>query len=70
MDKQYAQPNDLGIIITENGFAIENEHTFDLERVVNDKERQEYFDLYLTELCEAAKGGMKIDGYMGWSLLE
>jgi len=68
--KEYAQPNDIGIIVTENGFPIENEETFDLEGIINDKERQEYFNLYLTELCQATKGGMRIDGYMGWSLLE
>jgi beta-glucosidase/6-phospho-beta-glucosidase/beta-galactosidase len=68
--KEYSGPNDLAIIVTENGFAIADEHTFSLDKIIDDKERQEYFDLYLTELCEAVKEGVRIDGYMGWSLLE
>lgn len=68
--KQYAGPNGLGIIITENGFAIQDEADRTLEQIVDDKERQEYYDLYITELCQAHKEGIKMEGYLGWSLLE
>ncbi|KAG7527744.1 hypothetical protein FFLO_06625 [Filobasidium floriforme] len=68
--KQYAGPNGLGIIITENGFAIQDEADRTLEQIVDDKERQEYYDLYITELCQAHKEGIKMEGYLGWSLLD
>jgi beta-glucosidase/6-phospho-beta-glucosidase/beta-galactosidase len=68
--KQYAGPNGLGIIITENGFAIQDEADRTLDQIVDDKERQEYYDLYITELCQAHKEGIKMEGYLGWSLLE
>jgi hypothetical protein len=68
--KQYAGPNGLGIIITENGFAIQDEAERTLEQIVDDKERQEYYDLYITELCQAHKEGIKMEGYLGWSLVE
>lgn len=67
---RYAQPLDIPIIVTENGYATQDEATFTREQIINDTERQEYFELYVKELLDLVKAGVRIEGYQGWSLLD
>lgn len=60
----------LSIIVTENGYAEQDEADLPLESIINDSHRQEYFDSYIFELVQARNAGIPIDAYFGWSLLE
>lgn len=69
--KTYAEPLGLDVYVYENGYAIEGEAKLPLEDIINDKSRQEYYDLYIGALCNAVKDhGVKMAGYHCWSLLE
>ncbi|CAH0040016.1 unnamed protein product [Clonostachys rhizophaga] len=69
--KIYAQPLDIPIYVYENGYPVEDESKFPIQDIVNDKYRQEFFDLYIGALCDVVKKeGAKIAGYHCWSLLE
>jgi len=61
---------DLSIIVTENGYAEQDEGDQSLETIIKDENRQHYFDSYICELVQARKAGIPVDGYFGWSLLE
>jgi beta-glucosidase/6-phospho-beta-glucosidase/beta-galactosidase len=61
---------DLAILVTENGYAEQDEAELPMESIINDTHRQEYFDSYICELVSARNAGVPIDGYFGWSLLE
>jgi beta-glucosidase/6-phospho-beta-glucosidase/beta-galactosidase len=42
-----------------------------LEQIVDDKDRQEYLNLYIKALCDASKeDGVLVTGFYTWSLLE
>lgn len=61
----------MPIIVYENGYAVEHESKMGLEDIINDKYRQEFYDLYIGALCDAVKDhGVWITGYHCWSLLE
>ncbi len=61
----------IPIYITENGFAGQDEGKKSLSGIVDDKERQDYFEGYLhAMLCAIKEDKVSIKGYFGWSLLE
>jgi len=61
----------LPIYVTENGFSIVNENTFTLEEALHDTARVHYYEGYLNALLDAVViDGVKILGYMAWSLME
>ena len=65
--KRYGLP----IYVTENGFSIVNENTFTLEEALNDTARVHYYEGYLNALLDAVViDGVKVLGYMAWSLME
>ncbi|KAM0429214.1 hypothetical protein ACHAPT_006428 [Fusarium lateritium] len=69
--KTYAEPSGLDVYVYENGYAVEHEAKLGLEDIINDKYRQEYYDLYIGALCNAVKDhGVKMAGYHCWSLLD
>jgi beta-glucosidase len=66
--KQFAAyPNIKNIIITENGAAY---HDKLIEGRVEDPERIEYFKLYLNALLKLKNEGVKVTGYMAWTLMD
>lgn len=67
----YCKDNGIPIVITENGFAVDGEAEMTLEQVIDDTQRQTYYNGYVKELIEAVRDdGIKISGYLGWSLLD
>lgn len=76
IDKTWAQPGvnvtarHLPIIVTENGYAGQDEGKLSMEEIVNDVDRQKYFEGYLDSLVRARKEGVPVIGYMAWSLME
>ncbi|RZK42774.1 MAG: beta-glucosidase [Pedobacter sp.] len=66
--KQFSEyPNLKNIIITENGAAF-NDHLINGE--VNDDNRIAYFQSYLSALLKAKEEGLKVSGYMAWTLMD
>ena len=50
---------------------VKDEAKASIEDVVNDADRQTFFNGYIKELAQAVRDdGIVIGGYMGWSLLE
>jgi beta-glucosidase len=71
LHQKYTKPLGLPIIITENGFPVEDEGKLELADIINDTARQAFFESYLKELIEAVRDdGIEMSGYFGWSLLE
>ncbi len=71
IDQQYAKPNNIPIIITECGFTPEGEAQMSWDERINDTARQDYYSGYLKELVEAVRDdGIRVEGFMAWSLLE
>jgi beta-glucosidase len=76
IDKTWAQAeaNCLGrqlpILVTENGYAAQDEKGRSMKEIINDVERIDYFAGYLASLVRAKKEGTPIIGYMAWSLME
>jgi beta-glucosidase len=69
--QRYLLPNDIPLWVTENGFAGEGESRWTREEQINDTQRQDYYAGYLKELAEAVLvDGIRVEGYMAWSLLE
>jgi beta-glucosidase len=69
--ESYAKDLDLPIIVYENGYAVEHEAQMSVEEVIDDKFRQEFYDVYISALLDAVKDhGVKVTGYHCWSLLE
>lgn len=67
----YAQPGGVPIIITENGFPTLGEADRSRDEIINDKERQTFYEGYLKEMIEAVRDdGVDMEGFMAWSLLE
>ncbi|KAJ9092194.1 hypothetical protein QFC21_006940 [Naganishia friedmannii] len=67
----YCKSSDIPIVITENGFATDGEAEMSLDEIINDTQRQTYYNGYIKELIEAVRDdGIKISGYMGWSLMD
>jgi beta-glucosidase len=59
--------NVRSIIVSENGAYFKDELK---NGVVNDFQRIDYFQQYLKALLKAKKDGMKIDGYLVWTLTD
>lgn len=61
----------MPVIVYENGFAVEHEEKMTLEQIIDDKDRQEFYNDYIKGLCDAVLDhGVKMGGYHCWSLLE
>lgn len=42
-----------------------------LEAIIDDKDRQEYYNSYFQAMCDAVRiDGVQVAGYHAWSLLE
>lgn len=41
-----------------------------LKEIVDDKQRQAYFEGYIKATLDAVKEGVPVKGYLAWSLLE
>ena len=66
--KQFASyPKVKKIMITENGAAFNDKLA---NNTVDDSERVNYFKLYLSAMLKAKNEGIKIDGYMAWTLMD
>lgn len=66
--KQFAAyPNIKQILITENG-AFYPDKVFDGK--IRDRERVQYFKLYLEALLKAKQEGINIGGYFAWTLMD
>ncbi|VDB86437.1 unnamed protein product [Peniophora sp. CBMAI 1063] len=65
--KRYKKP----IYVTENGFAVKNEHTMPLEQALEDTDRVEYFRGMTDAISKAVlDDGVDIRAYFPWSLLD
>lgn len=54
--------------VTENGFAVKDEHKMTLSEALRDKDRVEYFEGYANAMLEAvSEDGVPVKGYFGWS---
>jgi hypothetical protein len=60
----------LPIIVTENGYACQDEKHRSLDQIIDDVERIDYFAGYLNSLVRAKKEGVPVVGYLAWSLME
>ncbi|KAI0734805.1 glycoside hydrolase superfamily [Fomitopsis betulina] len=59
------------IYVTENGFAVKNEHQMSLAEALRDTDRVEYFEGYANAMLQAVtEDGVPVKGYFGWSLLD
>lgn len=57
--------------MTENGFSIPRENALSREQAIEDTGRVHFYAGYLNALLDAVNiDGVKILGYMAWSLLE
>jgi len=66
--KRYNNPD---IYITENGVDVPNESLLPLQEALNDTFRVNFYRDYLSELEKAiVEDGVKVLGYMAWSLLD
>ncbi len=55
------------IIITENGAAFEDNFE---EGNINDKDRVAFYESYLKHVLKAKQAGVKVNGYMAWTLTD
>ncbi|XP_042452473.1 beta-glucosidase 18-like isoform X1 [Zingiber officinale] len=62
--------NNMPMIITENGYPQGSYRNTTLKELLNDKERVEYLQSYLSSLHEAMRQGADVRGYFIWSLLD
>lgn len=60
----------IDIIVTENGFAGQDEGESPLKVIVNDIHRQDYYTGYINSMVKAVEEGVPVRGYLAWSLLE
>jgi beta-glucosidase len=67
ISKRYGYPD---IYCTENGTSLKNENNLPLEELLEDDFRVEYFDGYVKALAKASEEGVKMKGYMAWSLMD
>ena len=62
--------NNPEIYVTENGFSAPNEGKVAITQAVHDSARVSYYQGYLNNMIEAVKEGVRMKGYMGWSLVD
>jgi beta-glucosidase len=68
ISKRYDYPP---IYVTENGTSVKGESDLPVEQIVNDEFRTKYFDDYIKAMVQAhVADGVKVRGYMAWSLLD
>ncbi|KAG6467318.1 hypothetical protein ZIOFF_074875 [Zingiber officinale] len=60
----------ISMFITENGYPQKSDHRTPLKILLNDKERVEYLQTYLTSLHRAMRQGADVRGYFIWSLMD
>lgn len=66
--KQFAAyPNISSLMITEGGAAYTDQLSGGR---IHDQERIDYFQLYLAALLKARQEGIRINGYMAWTLID
>ncbi len=65
---EYTGPADVSIAVTENGAAYHD--IVEADGAVNDIERTEFLRLHLGAILDALDGGVPVDGYFYWSLLD
>ena len=66
--KQFASnPKVKELVITENGAAFNDKL---INGVIEDNDRIAYFKLYLQAMLKAKNEGIKITGYMAWTLMD
>lgn len=71
INETYIRDSGLVIMITENGFPVDREYELPLEKVIDDKDRQEYFAGYLAEVLGAVEeDGIQIGSYIAWTLID
>ena len=63
--------NDPEIIITENGFAVDDENELTVEEALNDEKRVNYLTSHVNEALKAIRlDAVRLKGYFYWSLLD
>ncbi|WP_113638643.1 GH1 family beta-glucosidase [Nubsella zeaxanthinifaciens] len=66
--KQFASyPQVKSIMVTENGAAF---HDKVIDGKIDDRERIEYFEAYLSAMLKAKNEGINITGYLAWTLMD
>jgi len=67
LKKFSAYKNIRDIIVTENGASFKDEL---IDGVINDEERTNYFQQYISAMLKAKKDGANIKGYFAWTLTD
>ncbi|KAM0950268.1 putative glycosidase [Dioscorea sansibarensis] len=62
--------NNTPMFITENGLSQKNDDSISMEELLNDTDRIEYLDSYLSFLIRAMRKGADVRGYFVWSLID
>uniref|UniRef100_A0ACD5XC65 Uncharacterized protein n=1 Tax=Avena sativa TaxID=4498 RepID=A0ACD5XC65_AVESA len=62
--------NNLPMIIAENGCPQGRGNYTNVEAWLNDRDRIEYLDSYLTKVAESIRNGADVRGYFIWSLVD
>lgn len=65
ISKEYESPH---IYITENGAAFKDKKI--INGIIQDDDRLEYFKLHFAQAYRAIEDGVKLDGYLIWSLMD
>ncbi|ANG84734.1 glycoside hydrolase family 1 protein [Microbacterium aurantiacum] len=69
--REYAQPAEVTLYVTENGAAYDDELVVDAgEPRVHDAERVEFVRDHLAAILDAQDAGVDVRGYFYWSLLD
>lgn len=61
---------DLPMFVTENGFAQASSKDASANDLLNDSDRVEYLESYITSIKEAMRKGADVRGYFTWSLVD
>lgn len=61
---------EVDVVVTENGYAGQDEGDCTLSDIVNDVRRQEYYIGYVSSMVKAVEEGVPVRGYLAWSLLD
>uniref|UniRef100_A0A0E0KST2 4-hydroxy-7-methoxy-3-oxo-3,4-dihydro-2H-1,4-benzoxazin-2-yl glucosidebeta-D-glucosidase n=1 Tax=Oryza punctata TaxID=4537 RepID=A0A0E0KST2_ORYPU len=62
--------NNLPMFITENGYAQGGDSYTEIEDWIDDKDRIEYLEGYLTKLAKVIRDGADVRGYFAWSVVD
>ncbi|EEC77635.1 hypothetical protein OsI_16627 [Oryza sativa Indica Group] len=62
--------NNLPMFITENGYAQGGDSYTDAEDWIDDEDRIEYLEGYLTKLAKVIRDGADVRGYFAWSVVD